>query len=106
MRRRWAVALGLGLASSMVGCKDRELEVKLAVSEAKVAASEAKVAASEAKVTECDARRVSLEGKVQEHERALAAAKGETGALRSTPPAVPPKQAAPRPAGELNTSIF
>ena len=99
MRRRWAVALGLGLASSMVGCKDRELEVKLAV-------SEAKVAASEAKVTECDARRVSLEGKVQEHERALAAAKGETGALRSTPPAVPPKQAAPRPAGELNTSIF
>ena len=87
--RTWAVVMvGLGVIGiGASGCKNKELEEKLAASEAKVVATEAQVAS-------CSARSAALEAKVAEQERAVAAAKAETTTLRGTLPPItssPPK---------------
>ena len=83
--RAWSVVVvGLGVIGfGSSGCKNKELEARLAASEAKAAASEAQVAA-------CGAKSAGLEAKLAEQERALAAAKAETSALRGTLPPITP----------------
>ena len=81
--RAWAVVVfGVGVFGfATSGCKNKELEEKLAASEAKAAA--------------CSATSAGLEAKVAEQERALAAAKPETWTLRGTLPTI--KSASPSP---------
>jgi len=87
------VVFGLGV----LGCRDREIEGKLAASEVKVSACEAKASACEAKATVCEARRGTLEAKFAEEERLMGLLSADPTRRLHIPSAsaTPP---APRPA--------
>jgi septal ring factor EnvC (AmiA/AmiB activator) len=95
---RWLAAVILSgvVGGGALGCKNRELEARLAEQEARLAESEAKVAV-------CSQQRATLETTLAAQERDLAVAKREAttpSTVKMPPPAAAPK-GRPAPVGDL-----